>query len=1014
MASYRYKFLGKQQLPSKMTEAEAIEHCRLSDEQLAAIPIVSRVDDDGNAKRGRPPLDLRLGYALQLMFLGLTGRLAGVTDSFPANMVKVLANQLGTDATAIATIKSIYRGKAGPQAEGSVERRLREQRTWARQTLGFEVFAPEIQRELTATLTMRARDAASQAELVTFAEEWLYERRIVLPGVSTLEDQANAAFRAIETLAMEVINGAVKPARQRAILKIMFDQGPSEDSTVLEWLKTSAGKHGVKNLEEVSSRVDYLKILGVADWNLTSLSQTRIQAFAQRVAHRPPSETSRRVLETQIVEVICFLKATLWELTDEAIFRMGRRTGDLVRMGAKRVQSKQASRSGIYRESVQSMLNLAQDADKTAEERIVEIVRVAREVLNMPRVSHADIVRETLVEQGERVATVLDTMDCLNIEGDESKKDLTLVEQLKKIRTEGLKELPKDWDVSGIEAAWRSLVDDEDRVKALKAFKACALLRIRKGLLGGRLWVPHSANFRSRTDSLIPEEEWERDREKFCTAFGLEVDPQVAIARQMALLIDGLQRVKEGLANGLLEIDEQACVRLPALNAMAEEPELKRTAQAVQQMIGPVQLPDLILEMDAQTRFSSKLLGCDAKTTRELIALYAALLAHGTEIDAKSAAAMVSGVTVAEVTATMRQLETPGRLRAANNAVVAYQQSIPIVKLWSDGTKASADMMAMDTTRHLGIARTDPRRKTPAAGIYTHVLGSYPVFYDQPIVLLTRQGGPAVEGVEQYNSSSEERIKIQLLAVDTHGYTYGAMALAKHLRFDLCPQLAGLPDCKLWVTRKTEVPEELDAIALTNVSERAIVRGWDVMLRLVASILTGRVSVGWALARNGSAAIGDKLHRALDHYGRMLRSVYLCDYFTKEQFRREIHTLLNRGESVHQLQRAVYYGRIAAERGRRRDELRAISGSHVLLTNLIIAWNTNKLNEVVAKLRSAGGGVNDDIVRRLGPVFFGNINFRGIMSFSIEKYAGVLLSKMEEETPAEARRRKLRRLPQMS
>ncbi|RYG29480.1 MAG: hypothetical protein EON93_16620 [Burkholderiales bacterium] len=200
--------------------------------------------------------------------------------------------------------------------------------------------------------------------------------------------------------------------------------------------------------------------------------------------------------------------------------------------------------------------------------------------------------------------------------------------------------------------------------------------------------MPHSANFRSRTDSLIPEEEWERDREKFCTAFGLEVDPQVAIARQMALLNDGLQRVKEGLANGLLEIDEQACVRLPALNAMAED-----------------------------------------------------------------------------------------------NAVVAYQQSIPIVKLWSDGTKASADMMAMDTTRHLGIARTDPRRKTPAAGIYTHVLGSYPVFYDQPIVLLTRQGGPAVEGVEQYNSSSEERIKIQLLAVDTHGYTYGAMALAKHLRF---------------------------------------------------------------------------------------------------------------------------------------------------------------------------------------------------------------------------------------
>jgi len=1004
VASYRYKFLGKQQLPTRMTEAEAMEHCTLSAEQLAGIPSFNRVDEDGNRKRGRPPRDLRLGYALQLVFLALTGRQAGATDSFPPNMVKTLSSQLGVDATAIATIKSIYRGKAGHQAEASVERALRDQRAWARHTLGFVNFSASVERELTSTLAVRARDAASQAELTTFAEEWLYERRVVLPGVSTLEGHANAAFRAIETLALEVINGAITQPRQRMILKVMFDPGPTEGSTVLEWLKYSPGKHGVKNLDEVSSRVDYLKTLGAHEWNLNSLSQTRIQAFAQRVVHRPPSETSRRMLETQVVEVVCFLKATLWELTDEAIYRMGRRTSDLVRMGMKRVQGKQASRSGIYRESLQSLLNVAKDAGKTSDQRISDIIKLATEVLGMPRVSHAAVVRETLIEEGVRVATVLDTLDCLDIEGDAS-KDQILVKQLKRVRAEGLKELPKDWDVSGIEAVWRPLVDDDDRVKALKAFKACALMRIRKGLLGGRLWVPHSASFRSRTDSLIPDEEWERDREKFCKAFGLEVDPQVAIARQMTLLNDGLERVKEGLEKGLLEIDEEGCVRLPALSAMAEEPELKKTAQAVQDMIGAVQLPDLILEMDAQTRFSSKLLGRDAKTARELVALYAALLVHGTEIDAKAAAAMVSGVTVSEVTSAMRLLETPGRLRAANNAVVAFQQSMPIVKLWSDGTKASADMMALDATRHLAIARNDPRRKTPAAGIYTHVLGNYPIFYDQPIVLLTRQGGPAVEGVEQYNSSSEDRIKIQLLAVDTHGYTYGAMSLAKLLRFDLCPQLAGLPERKLWVPRNAKVPDALDAIALPSVSERGIVRGWDLMLRLVASILTGRVSVSWALARNGSAAIGDKLHRALDHYGRLLRSVYLCDYFTKEGFRREIHTLLNRGESVHQLQRAVYYGRIAAERGRRRDELRAISGSHVLLTNLIIAWNTKKLSEVVDKLKASGGGISDDVVRRLGPVFFGNINFRGTMSFSIEKYAAILLSTVKSAPTGAAKHR---------
>ncbi|MFX4377465.1 Tn3 family transposase, partial [Acinetobacter baumannii] len=81
------------------------------------------------------------------------------------------------------------------------------------------------------------------------------------------------------------------------------------------------------------------------------------------------------------------------------------------------------------------------------------------------------------------------------------------------------------------------------------------------------------------------------------------------------------------------------------------------------------------------------------------------------------------------------------------------------------------------------------------------------------------------------------------------------------------------------------------------------------------------------LQRFGSAAQGDPLHRAAEHLGRLLRTVFLCDYIAIEDFRREIHTLLNRGESVHQLQRAVYSGKVAPERGRRRDEMKAISGS---------------------------------------------------------------------------------------
>ena len=89
--------------------------------------------------------------------------------------------------------------------------------------------------------------------------------------------------------------------------------------------------------------------------------------------------------------------------------------------------------------------------------------------------------------------------------------------------------------------------------------------------------------------------------------------------------------------------------------------------------------------------------------------------------------------------------------------------------------------------------------------------------------------------------------------------------------------------------------------------------------------------------------------------------MFLCDYIAVEDFRREIHTLLNRGESVHQLQRTVYSGKVAPERGKRRDAMKAISGSHALLTNIVLAWNTARMHEVVERLK------RDDLAGRKVP-----------------------------------------------
>ena len=43
----------------------------------------------------------------------------------------------------------------------------------------------------------------------------------------------------------------------------------------------------------------------------------------------------------------------------------------------------------------------------------------------------------------------------------------------------------------------------------------------------------------------------------------------------------------------MLEIDEAGSVRIPAIRAMEEEPELRRTNQVLSETIGTTQLPDI-------------------------------------------------------------------------------------------------------------------------------------------------------------------------------------------------------------------------------------------------------------------------------------------------------------------------------------------------------------------------------------------------------------------------------------
>ena len=122
--------------------------------------------------------------------------------------------------------------------------------------------------------------------------------------------------------------------------------------------------------------------------------------------------------------------------------------------------------------------------------------------------------------------------------------------------------------------------------------------------------------------------------------------------------------------------------------------------------------------------------------------------------------------------------------------------------------------------------------------------------------------------------------------------------------------------------------------------------------------------------------------------GRLLRTLYLCDFLGNPAFRTEILDLLNQGESVHSLQRAIHNGMITAKHGRTMEELGTISGALSLLANIVMAWNTRRLQ---AMIDQAPSNYPDAVVSRLAPVGYKHINMRGVLTFDLSGYRSSLL-----------------------
>ena len=304
MQGWQTTYLGIRELPRDISAFELQTFFTFSPAEHELI----------EARRGAAH---KLGLALHIGFLRMSGRLLNAFRIVPPLLWRHLGTQFGVDAPQVASLRTMYgRGRT-----------LFDHQQIACEALGFRWISERQRRSLVSALRDEVSRYADRDQLLVRARQWLYEHRLLIIHDRAIRTVVKAAIVQLEDETAAMIRGKVKATlldRWRSALADYRSDGQSQQS----WLWAAPAKHSTRQIAEVLERIDLLYGLE-AHKHLVDIPDVIVRLYARRLASRPPSVSARIKEPARTVEIGCFLRYCLLTATDQLILMVQRRVADL-------------------------------------------------------------------------------------------------------------------------------------------------------------------------------------------------------------------------------------------------------------------------------------------------------------------------------------------------------------------------------------------------------------------------------------------------------------------------------------------------------------------------------------------------------------------------------------------------------------------------------------------------------------------------------------------------------------
>ncbi|CNG79769.1 transposase [Yersinia pseudotuberculosis] len=540
-----------------------------------------------------------------------------------------------------------------------------------------------------------------------------------------------------------------------------------------------------------------------------------------------------------------------------------------------------------------------------------------------------------------------------------------------------------------ITGPWKRLVYDAEGRIQRAGYSLCLLERLQDALRRRDIWLKNSDRWGDLREKLLQGEEWQGQRGLVCRALGHPTDGHKGV-QQLAVQLDETWRAVASRFEGNTEVHicndgKYPSLTISSLEKLEEPLSLLRLNNRVRQLLPPVDLTELLLEIDARTGFTREFTHVSESGARAQdlhISLCAVLMAEacniGLEPLIKHNIPALTRHRLSWMKQNYLQAET---LVSANARLVDFQSTLELARRWGGGEVASVDGMRFVTP--VKTVNSGPNRKYFGSGRgitwYNFVSDQYSGFHGIVVPGTLRDSIFVLEGLLEQQTGLNP-VEIMTDTAGTSDIIFGLFWL---LGYQFSPRLADAGEAVFWRVDKSANYGALDELARGCADLSKAENQWDEMMRTAGSLKLGTIHASELIRSLLKSSRPSGLAQAIMAVGRVNKTLYLLNYIDDEDYRRRILTQLNRGESRHAVARAICYGQRGEIRKRYREGQEDQLGALGLVTNAVVLWNTLYMQEALSWMRSNGEETRDEDIARLSPLMHGHINMLGHYTFTL-------------------------------